>query len=246
METLKKLKCLSAAHLKMIAMVCMLLDHIWATSSGGQLWMTAVGRIAFPIFAFQVAEGYAHTRNFKRYLLRMFLFALVSEIPFNLMNGGWWIGPLHQNVMFTFCIALLMIRLIDKFRDRHWVLRILMVLVALVLGYLLGFITFVDYFGYGVLMVLVFWLFREVRFGWLIQLAAMIYINFELVGGMGYDFALFGATKFLPIQGFAVLALIPIWLYNGKQGIRSRWFRYAVYVFYPAHLLILSLIAMFG
>ena len=62
---LNKFKCLNAAHLKIIAMVCMLLDHMWATLISGNLWMTCVGRIAFPIFAFQVAEGYAHTKNFK-------------------------------------------------------------------------------------------------------------------------------------------------------------------------------------
>lgn len=246
MHQMTKLKCLNAAHLKIIAMVCMFLDHLWGTLVTGNLWMTCIGRIAFPIFAFQIAEGYAHTKNFRRYLLRMFLFALVSEIPFNLMNAGGLFYPLHQNVMFSFCIALLMIRLIDRFKDRHWALRVLMVLVALVLGYLLGFITFADYYGYGVLMVLVFWLFREIRFGWLIQLAAMIYINFELMGGLGFDFVLYGVSSFVPVQGFAVLALIPIWLYNGRQGTGSKVFQYAVYAFYPAHLLILSLIAMFG
>ena len=119
MEVRKGLKCLNTTHLKLIAMACMLLDHLWATLVDGNLWMTCVGRIAFPIFAFQVAEGYAHTKNFKRYLLRMFLFALAAEIPYNLMTGGWWFHPLGQNVMFTFCLALLLIRLIDKAWAKH-------------------------------------------------------------------------------------------------------------------------------
>ena len=93
-------------------------------------------------------------------------------------------------------------------------------------------------------LVLVFWLFRDLRFGWLIQLAAMIYINFEMIGGMYYEFFLFGKSLMLPTQGFAVLALIPIWLYNGRQGTNKKWFQYAVYAFYPVHMLILSLTAM--
>ena len=106
MEKLKQIKCLNASHLKIIAMVCMLIDHAWAMLVSGNLWMTCVGRIAFPIFAFQIAEGYAHTKNFKRYLLRMFLFALVSEIPYNFLSGGWWFNPFGQNVMLRFSLYL--------------------------------------------------------------------------------------------------------------------------------------------
>lgn len=241
---LHKLKCLNAAHLKIIAMVCMLLDHMWGTVVSGNLWMTCVGRIAFPIFAFQVAEGYARTKNFKKYLLRMFLFALIAEIPFNLMSGGWWINPLGQNVMFTFCLSLLLIRIIDKARARHWGLGLAAVVIGAFAGYFVGMFTFVDYYGYGILMVLVFWLFRDVKFGWLIQLAAMIYINFEMLGGMHYEVFLFGKSVMLSVQGFAVLAMIPIGLYNGRRGTDKKWFQYAVYAFYPVHILILSLIAM--
>lgn len=241
---MKKLKVLNASHLKLIAMACMLLDHMWATVMDGNLWMTCVGRIAFPIFAFQVAEGYAHTKNFKKYLLRMFLFALIAEIPFNLMAGGWWFYPFGQNVMFTFCLALLLIRLIDKARAKHWALGLAAAAVGAFVGYWVGMFTFVDYYGYGILMVLVFWLFREMRLGWLVTLAAMIYINFEMIGGMHLEVFLFGRDFLFPQQGFAVLALIPIWLYNGEQGIKSKAFQYACYAFYPVHMLILALTAM--
>ena len=241
---MKKLKCLNASHLKFIAMACMLLDHMWAAVVDGNLWMTCVGRIAFPIFAFQVAEGYAHTKNFKKYLLRMFLFAVISELPYNLMAGGWWISPFGQNVMFTFCLALLLIRLIDKARARHWALGLAVAVVGAFVGYWVGMFTFVDYYGYGILMVLAFWLFRDVKFGQLAVLAAMVYINFEMVGGLHLEFFLFGRDFLFPQQGFAVLALIPIWLYNGRQGIKNKVFQYACYAFYPVHMLILALIAM--
>ena len=237
---INKFKCLNVSHLKIIAMVCMLIDHTWGLLVSGNIWMTCVGRIAFPIFAFQVAEGYAHTKNFKKYLLRMFLFALVSEIPYNYMSGGGWFNPFGQNVMFTFCLSLLLIRIIDKARAKHWGLGLAAVVIGAFVGYFVGMLTFVDYYGYGILMVLVFWLFRNVKFGWLIQLAAMIYINVELVGGLGFEVGRF----FIPTQAFAVLAMIPIWLYNGERGTDRKWFQYAVYAFYPVHIMILVLIAM--
>lgn len=239
-KQLHHMKCLTAAHLKLIAMVCMLIDHTWGVLVDGNLWMTCVGRLAFPIFAFQVAEGYARTKNFKQYLLRMFLFALIAEIPYNFMTGGWWFNPMGQNVLFGFCLSLLLIRLIDKARAKHWGLGLAAAAVGAVLGYFVGMFTFVDYYGYGILMVLVFWLFREIRFGWLIQLAAMLYINLEMIGGLGFHVG----DVFVPTQAFAVLSLIPIWLYNGRQGWKSKGFRYACYAFYPAHMLILVLIAL--
>ena len=237
---LHKMKILNASHLKLIAMVCMLIDHTWGVLVTDHQWMNCVGRLAFPIFAFQIAEGYAHTKNFKKYLLRMFLFALVAEIPYNLMSGGWWINPFGQSVLFTFCLSLLLIRLMDLASGKSMALRLLIIAAVLVLGWLLGTVTFVEYHGAGVLTVLVFWLFRNVRFGWLIQLAAMVYINFEMLGGLGFEV---GST-FIPNQAFAVLAMIPILLYNGKQGWTSKGFQYACYAFYPVHILILVLISV--
>lgn len=116
MKKLQNLKCLNGLTLKLLAMALMLCDHMWATVVPGNQWMTNLGRLAFPIFAFQIAEGYARTHNFRQYLGRMFLFALISEIPFNMITGGGLLFPFHQNVMFTFCLALLMLRLADLAR----------------------------------------------------------------------------------------------------------------------------------
>ena len=68
----------------------MLMDHLWATLFPAQEWLTCAGRLAFPIFAFMTVEGYFRTHNFRKYVFRLFLFALISEIPFDLMYGGTW------------------------------------------------------------------------------------------------------------------------------------------------------------
>lgn len=240
MRSVRNLKCLNALQLKILAMALMVCAHLWSTVVAGHNWLDAIGRLAFPIFAFLTAEGFFHTRNFKKYLARMFLFALISELPFDLMAEGGWFYPFHQNVLFTFCIALLLMAWTEKARGiskRRFLLR---AAVSTVVGFLLGFVTMVDYFGYGVLMVLVFYLFRDVKFGRVGELLSMLYINWEMMGGLVYLIPMFGRTVELPQQALAVLALIPIWLYNGGQGPHSKGIQYACYAFYPVHMTALA------
>ncbi|MEG2678032.1 MAG: TraX family protein, partial [Oscillospiraceae bacterium] len=113
---------IDASALRLIAISAMLLDHLWGTVVPGNQWMTCVGRIAFPIFAFQLVEGYFHTKSLKKYLLRMLAFAIISEIPFDLMTAGTVFYPFHQNVIFTLLIGLLMIAGIEKVRQKNRVL----------------------------------------------------------------------------------------------------------------------------
>ena len=100
--------------LHILAMLFMLCDHLWATLFPAQEWMTCVGRLAFPIFAFMIAEGCYYTSNVKKYMLRLFLFAIISEIPFNLIMGSSVFYPFHQNVLWTFLLGVLSIQIIEK------------------------------------------------------------------------------------------------------------------------------------
>ena len=240
---------INALTLHLIAMFCMLLDHMWATVVAGHMWMTFVGRIALPIFAFMIVEGYFHTHDFKKYLQRLLVFALLSEIPFNLMMGGRLAEPFHQNVIWTFVISLLCIRGMEKVRHgaRKPVLKVLACVGIAVLACAAAMIGMTDYSIHGVLTVLVFYFFRGRTWPKLLgQLAGLYLINFVIIQNMDIPLMLLGHEFFFPTQGFAILALIPIWLYRGKQGPHGKWIQYACYAFYPVHILVLSLLALAG
>ena len=238
---------LTAAVLQIIAMTLMLMDHLWATLLPAKEWLTCAGRVAFPIFAFMAVEGYFHTRSFKKYILRMLLFAVLSEIPFDLMYGGTWFYPVHQNVLWTFLLSLLGVWLMEQVRKKGktWMYLLVCVLVVLA-GLVLGTLCMVDYYGAGVLTVFVFY-FLHGRKWWcfLGQLAALYWLNVELLGGLMYPVQLFGMEFELCQQGLALLALIPIWLYRGRQGYHSKPFQYLCYAFYPVHMLLLVVVLNF-
>lgn len=235
---------ISSAGLHIIAMVFMLCDHLWAMLLPAQEWLTCIGRMAFPIFAFMIVEGYLRTRNLKRYMFRMLICALLTEIPFNLMYGGNIIYPYHQNVLWTFLISLILIMWIDKIKLRFRpVLANLMSAGLIVLGFIIGYAAMVDYYGVGILTVLIFYYFR--KYNWksrLCQFLCLYILNVKMLGGYYYDVRMFGFELEIMQQGFALFALIPIWLYQGKQGIHNKIFQYFCYAFYPAHMLILFLI----
>lgn len=236
----------TSTFLHIIAMVFMLFDHLWGTVLPGNDWMTCIGRIAFPIFAFLIVEGYFHTKNLKKYVGRLLLFAVLSEIPFNLAMGSRVFYPVHQNVLWSFLISIGLIYLNGKAKatSKMWI-QIAVGFVTVLLGYLVGILTMVDYYHAGVLTVLVFYFFRQRKWwSYLGQLLCLWYINTEILGGFGYEIQLFGEVHFLQRQSFALLSLIPIWLYHGRQGYRSKAFQYFCYAFYPVHLLLLGLLKM--
>ena len=240
---------INALTLHIFAMFCMVLDHAWATVVSGNAWMNFVGRLAFPIFAFMTVEGYFHTRSFKKYLQRLLIFALISEIPFNLMNSGSWIDPFHQNVLWTFIIALLCVSKMDKIRagDLSTGKNALACAGIILLGFVIGTAAMVDYSGTGVLTVFVFYFFRGRDWKNILgQFLGIYLINFVLIQNLDIPFILFGHEFFFPTQGFAIFSLIPIWLYRGKQGPHNKVIQYACYAFYPVHILILSLLSLAG
>jgi len=238
---------LTSFTLHVLAMLFMLSDHLWATIIPWKAdWMTCLGRLAFPIFAFMTVEGFYHTKSRKRYAGRLLLVALLSELPFNLMMSGSLLYPFHQNVLWCFllCLGLMSLNETAKNTGKWWICS-LTAAGTLLLGTVAGMLSMMDYMHYGVWMVLTFYFFRGKRWwNYAGQLLFMIYIN-RAVGGLVYELEVFGRAVSFPQQCFAVFALIPIWLYNGRQGYHRKWFRYLCYAFYPVHLAVLGLLMKF-
>lgn len=207
---------LDAFSLKMIAVITMLIDHVGCIFFPQYIFLRMIGRIAFPIFAYFIAEGFYHTRNVKKYLLRLFIFALITELPFDYaFFGHIYFG--HQNVLFTFIFAILAMCVEKKYGRTKGIF-------AAIIFAILAELIHCDYGMYGVIIAVLFY--------WNYDM----YVNKILLG----TFALLLCG--INIQMFAALAMVPIAYYNGKLGFKMKYF---FYIFYPAHLIILFLIHYF-
>lgn len=242
----KSITFLNANTLRFLAMGFMLLDHLWGTIVSGNFWMTCVGRMAFPIFAFQISEGFLHTSDLKRYRNRLLLFAILSEIPFDLMLNGTWFYPFDQNVLFTLLLGLWAISVLDKAKKTPTASNFLLAALKVLGICLLSLVFMVDYKLMGVVTVILFYVCRGFKGAWLCQLVGMILLNGVFFNGQVIPFTIGGFSFEFPQQAFAVFALVFIWLYNGQKGKSSKWLQYAAYAFYPVHALILYLIGYLG
>lgn len=212
------IQCLDSFQLKCIAIVSMALDHTGAVLYPSQIWLRCLGRIAFPIFCFLIVEGFFHTHDVRRYMGRLGVFALISEIPYDLAFRGVPLEYAHQNVFFTLLIGIGMMILLE--RNREWPVKAVILLLAMWLAVLIRS----DYNFRGVLLIFVFYIFHESR--WLAVTA----------GGL-WNFLYQGV-----IQKYGVLSVLPLALYNGERGRKMKYF---FYIFYPAHLLLLYGISRF-
>lgn len=232
---------IDAYTLKVLALGFMLVDHLWASLVPGNQWMNYVGRLAFPIFAFQIVEGYRYTSNIKAYKKRLFIFALISEIPYDLFKNSTYFYPFDQNVMFTLLIGLMMIDGLDKIKMESFASYFKKGLIV-ILSYLSATIFFVDYSGNGILMMLVFYLFKSNK---LMQLIGMLVINVFLFKGLYIPIEILNHTIEFETQGFALFALPLIWSYHGQRQALKPFLKQFAYWFYPVHMLLLFLIAQF-
>lgn len=250
---------LSSAVLKNIAVVTMLIDHIgavivirlliqkglygavadqeayiaWLGQNRGMygtyMAMRIIGRLAFPIYCFLLVEGFQRTHNVKRYLGRMLLFALISEVPFDLAFSGRLWNMQYQNVFFTLFIGLMVIaglRLVDQRLSGPETWRKLagvgLYAVIIAAGSVLALVLKTDYSFKGILAITVLYLFRSRRKA---QIWAGV-IAFLLMDGL---------------EMIAALSFLLIWFYNGARGRQNKYF---FYFFYPVHLLLLWLICV--
>lgn len=235
---------LTGFQLKLLATAAMLADHIAAVvlipvfdTSALTFILRAVGRLAFPLYCFLLVQGFSHTRSRGRYALRLGLFALLSELPFDLAFNGCLIELRDNNVFFTLLLSFLLLWAMDGLRavlDRRLpldgapVLRPLLyaagAAVLLAAAYGAARLLQADYGFAGILCVLAIWLLSGCPVLGLLC-CTVILVHF------------YGPNSF-----FVLLAVPPVLLCGGERG---RGGKYGFYLFYPLHLLILSAVAHF-
>jgi len=234
-------KGLSQEALKSIACLTMLIDHIGAVivlelyrvSRDNLLLelytlMRTIGRVSFPVYCFLLVEGALHTQDPKSYRLRLIIGALLSEIPYDLAFYGHMTWE-KQNVMMTLLLGLCAMKLMEKYSDIIWKL-IIAIPFALVAKYLRT-----DYGSNGIMLILLFAFTRDLPHKHLWQLLGLWFVF-----SPGHLMALNWINGFsVTIQEWAVLAMVPIGLYNGEKRSRSKVLQWGFYLFYPAHLLAL-------
>lgn len=206
--------------LKLIACVTMLLDHIGVVFVPGYA-LRIIGRLAFPIYCFLLAEGARHTRDPLRYGLRLGLGGLLSELPFELLFFGCMTWA-HQSVMVTLLLG---------FLAMQWAKKIGNYILPLAVCFLAAEWLGTDYGGWGVAMILLFAVTGGRRYERLLQTVGLAVICW-FIGGLTVSL---GPVR-MPVEMFAVLAMIPICLYSGRKATRSPAVQWAFYLFYPAHL----------
>ena len=232
---------LTGAHIKYIAMFLMLLSHLAQTRLLYELsidyWTMAdifvfLGRISMPIFCFFTVQAVIYTKDIKRYFMRMLVFALVSEVPFDLAIHDSPFFIRNQNVIFTLLIGAIAIYLIDLLwkGDYKTTLKTVGIIGVSIIAMMLASILQADYGPNGVLAIILMYLAKDSKF--LTVLAILISFAFEFIVG-GYN---------IPRSyGFVYLSIPLIMLYNGKRGKQNKW---AFYIFYPAHLLVIYLLKL--
>jgi hypothetical protein len=219
-----KYKCLPQEVLKLIACITMLLDHIGATLFPYTLWLRVVGRLAFPIYAFLLYQGFRHTRSASKYLLRLGISMLLSELPFDILFFGKFTWE-HQSVMVTLLLSLMMVVSMDQIKFPA------LKLLPIVPFALLAELACTDYGGLGVLTVALFALTDGIPYEKPVQLLGLLLLNYAFDS---FSIYIFGLP--IPIQLFAALAMIPIALYSERKLTHSRVLQWLFYAFYPAHL----------
>ena len=210
----------------MIALVTVLTDHIGGIFYPDMIALRVIGRIAFPIYCFLLVQGFLHTSNLKKYMIRMGVFALLSEVPFDLARTGYWLDLGRQNVFITLFLGLCCMtiyRLSEQ--TQQPILMVSGILAVCILSQLIR----ADYQWLGILLIMIFYIWKTSK---LICYAAFITVT-----------SVYCLTVMSWLQAASICALIPIYWYNGKRGKYS--FRYVFYFFYPVHLFILYFVSFY-
>ena len=233
-----KKKILPQEGLKLIACITMLIDHFGHAIVPNlpvpymvELYYACriLGRLAFPIYCFLLVEGMHHTRNPRKYILRLGIGILLAELPFDILFEGGFTWA-YQSVMVTLTLGAIMLLCMRKTEKKG--VKLLLVIPFAVLAELAK----CDYGGWGIVIIAVFGLFDGAGLQTLALLLVNGYMESARVPILGIP---------VSVQLFAVLAMVPIALYSGRKLSHSKTLQWAFYLFYPVHLLLLWIVLGF-
>lgn len=219
---------MSSFILKIIAVISMVADHLGYVLFNKFSFMNYIGRLAFPIFAFSITEGYIHTKNLKKYFYRLLVFAFISQIPYMLFINT-FTNNFTLNILFTLSLGLLAITVYDKSKNKF--LGLIFVTLYAIFAQLLHF----DYAWFGIAIIFIFYIFKHKKIYMNLSFCIVTFINYF------YNYITTNRIEYLFILLFCILSLIPINLYNEKKGKNIKYF---LYIFYPLHLIVLYLITL--
>ena len=231
---------MSSFTLKIIGIISMFCDHYSDTIIGDFTFLNLIGRLALPIFAFQIVQGYIYTSNIKKYIIRLFIFACVSQLPFYVfkaMTGS----TVEFNVLFTFLLGIIALLAYDKIKN-----KILGFSVVVLIGVIAQLMK-TDFRWFGIACIFLFYIFskpndrkkeisdirKKVFLCILFIVLVIIFYLKNVVLNPSY------IATYLRTILFTCMSLVPICLYNGKQGPKVK---YLFYAFYPLQFLFLWLL----
>ncbi len=220
---------MSSFIIKIIAIVTMLMDHSGDVLVGHLSILNIIGRIAFPLFAFQLVIGYQHTRNFSKYCLRLFIFALISQIPFGIMCYSFTQSYNILNVFFTLVIGVLVLKIYDC--NLNYFIKLICIIALTAFAQLLN----VDYQAWGVILVLFIYIFYNMNNK---ILFIVLYPILCIIRFIPY-FTIIPLNILIWEIFFTIIPLFFMLLYNNKKGPSLKYF---FYIFYPIHIIILDII----
>ena len=231
MGKFENLQKINGAQLKYIAFASMFIDHFnkaiitpFLTGTGPLNVITRIfdilGRIAFPIFAFMIVEGFFKTKSRWKYLRNLLVFAAISEIPYDMFQSAVFINTWSQNILWGLALGLFTIMAIDKLKEKIkkrpvWIFVSIFIVA---LSSLISMLISADYEYYAIIIIYIYYLFYDKRL---------------LASGLGY--------LVIIKEIYAILGFATVLLYNGEKGKQNKTFNY---LFYPVHLLILGIIRM--
>lgn len=239
--------------LKIIGTIAMVLNHLSYTNDNLIIPLFYIGRMALPIFAFLIVEGYKNTRSFKNYLIRILVFAIIAQLPFYYFVRM-YINPdvsfLYLNTLFTFAAGLISLKLFDIIKEKLKKTKILGFIVGLlpviIIASLTDYLNF-DYALLTIIMMFIFYVLKNHRAiaVWAYTILLVAFLGKDMVQGMTFILNVDALRNVLfQLLGYEV-AMGCISVYNGKRGKDGKACRLFFYFFYPIHFVLLMILSIF-